>query len=99
MTYTVRLTKRADSDLRRLYAFMYERDPIAADRAREAIENSLKLLREFPFTCRKISSETPFLRELVIEFGRAGYVALFEITGEAAVTVLAFRHQRERDYS
>ena len=39
-----------------------------------------------------------FLRELLIPFGSAGYVALFEIEGGDLVTVLAVRHQREDDY-
>jgi plasmid stabilization system protein ParE len=38
------------------------------------------------------------LRELVISFGGAGYVALFEIEDNETVTVLAVRHQREDDY-
>lgn len=40
----------------------------------------------------------PFLRELIIPLGAAGYVALFEIENEQIVTVLAIRHQREDDY-
>jgi len=35
---------------------------------------------------------------LIIPFGSAGYVALFEIEGNDLVTVLAIRHQREDDY-
>jgi plasmid stabilization system protein ParE len=38
------------------------------------------------------------MRELLIPFGRAGYVALYEIDGKDTVTVLAVRHQREDDY-
>jgi hypothetical protein len=38
------------------------------------------------------------LRELLIPFGRAGYVALFEIDDNQTVTVLAVRHQLEDDY-
>jgi len=41
---------------------------------------------------------SPFLRELVIPFGGAGYVALFEVEDQRTVTVLAVRHQREDDY-
>ena len=40
----------------------------------------------------------PLLRELLIYFGAAGYVALFEITDGSNVTVIAVRHQREDDY-
>jgi plasmid stabilization system protein ParE len=38
------------------------------------------------------------VRELVIPFGGAGYVALFEIDDKGSVTILAVRHQREDDF-
>ena len=63
-----------------------------------AIEKAFDFLQTFPFACRKAASEQPFLREMVIEFGRAGYVALYEIEDGATVTVLAVRHQREDDF-
>ena len=40
----------------------------------------------------------PVLREMLIPFGSAGYVVLFEIEPPSTVTVLAVRHQREDDY-
>ena len=63
----------------------------------EAITEGLQLLRRFPFTCRKVGA-SPFLRELVIPFGHAGYVALFEIVNQTTVVVAAVRHQRESDF-
>ena len=54
-----------------------------------------------PFVYRKAGGEqvkSPFLRELLIPFRGAGYVALYEITDAAHVDVLAVRHQREDDY-
>lgn len=98
MTYRVVFTRQARDDLTRLYDFLDRRDPVAGANARAAIRKALNLLVDFPFTCRRADDVTPLLRELVISFGRAGYVALFEITDEATVTVIAVRHQRERDY-
>ena len=46
----------------------------------------------------KATSDTPFLRELIIPFGASGYVDLFEIDDEQTVTILAVRHQLEEDY-
>ena len=43
-------------------------------------------------------ADNPLLRELVIPFGAAGYVALFEIENPSTVTFVAVRHQREEDY-
>ena len=98
MSYRVRLTQGAMEDLRRLYRFQLERNLKVAIRARRAIGKALVLLRDFPFTCRKATAGNPFLRELVIPFGSAGYVALFEIEDDRTVTVLAVRHQLEEDY-
>ena len=98
MSYRVRYTISAKEDLRWLYAFILESDLQAAGRARDAIGKGIDLLREFPFTCRKAMPDNPFLRELLIPFGAAGYVALFEIDNNELVTILAVRHQREDDY-
>jgi len=35
---------------------------------------------------------------MVISFGAAGYVALFEIENDETITILAIRHQREDDF-
>lgn len=98
MSYRVRYTRAARADLHRLHAFLLERDLQAADLARAAIGKSVDFLQEFPFTCRKAVPNNPFLREMVIPFGTAGYVALFEIENNETVTILAIRHQREEDY-
>lgn len=98
MSYRVRYTKMAREDLRRLYEFLLEHDKKAARRALDAINKGIELLREFPFTCRKTAPDSPFLRELVISFGAAGYIALFEVEDSETVTILAIRHQREDDY-
>lgn len=96
--YKVRFTPEAEDDLLRLYEFLLERDVPAAEHALDAIKGAMELLRFSPFSCRKAYSDSPFLRELIIPFGSAGYVALFEIESGNTVTVLAVRHQREEDY-
>lgn len=98
MNYKVRYTLAAKEDLKRLFAFIAEQDLQAAKRTRKTIAASIQLLEQFPFTCRKATSNNNFLRELVISFGGAGYVALFEIEDNETVTILAVRHQREDDY-
>ena len=96
--YRVRFTPDAEDDLLRLYDFLLDKDFTAAERALEAIRGGVELLRLSPFSCRKVVADNPLLRELVIPFGSAGYVALFEIDGPSTVTILAVRHQREDDY-
>ncbi len=98
MKFTVRFTLEAKEDLVRLYAFLLEKDLKVAEEALDAISRGIDFLREFPFSCRKAVPENPLLRELLISFGRSGYVALFEIEDQAIITILAVRHQREDDY-
>jgi len=98
VSYKVRYTLAAKEDLKRLFTFLVEQDAQAAKRARKTIAASMSLLEQFPYTCRKADCDNTYLRELVIPFGGAGYVALFEIEDNETVTVLAVRHQREEDY-
>lgn len=104
MTYKVEFSRAAAEDLERLFDFALQRelnsetgDLDNADRAIQAIKDCVALLRASPFTCRK-AGESPFVRELVIPFGSAGYVALFEIVDKRSVIIGAIRHQREDDY-
>lgn len=104
MSFRVRLTREADADIERLFDFVLERelardggDLDLAQDAVAAIRAGVATLKSSPFTCRKAGS-SPFLRELVIPFGRSGYVALFEIEDAASVVVVAVRHQLEDDY-
>jgi plasmid stabilization system protein ParE len=98
VSFRVRFTLDAKSDLERMYGFLAEQDLEAAERALDVIDRAWTLLEEFPFSCRKAEDSNPFVREIVIPFGSAGYVALFEIENQQTVTVLAVRHQREDDY-
>jgi plasmid stabilization system protein ParE len=104
VTFRVRLTRDAESDLDRLFDFLVERE-LARDggdldlpeQAMVALHAGIATLKSSPFTCRK-AVDSPFLRELIVSFGRSGYVALFEIENDSTVTVVAIRHQREDDY-
>ncbi len=84
----------------RLIDFLAAPDLGAARNAYATIAEAVRFLTIFPFSCRKAegSSGNPFLRQPLIPFGNAGYVALFEIEDLQTVTILAVRHQREEDY-
>ena len=98
-SYRVRLTLEAVEDLKRLQAFLIERDLAAAERALDAIEAAFELLEHSPFSCRKAwPGDRPLLRELIIPFGNAGYGARFAIDDPRPISILAVRHQREEDY-
>jgi plasmid stabilization system protein ParE len=98
VSFRVRFTLEAKSDLERLYSFLVEQDVGVAERALDVIDRAWTILEEFPFSCRKAEESNPFIREIIIPFGSTGYVALFEIEDQRTVTVLAVRHQREDDY-
>ncbi|MBU6257290.1 MAG: type II toxin-antitoxin system RelE/ParE family toxin [Burkholderiales bacterium] len=104
MSFKIRLTRDAEEDLGRLFDFLLERGLARDDgglglpaRAITALRSGIATLKTSPFTCRK-AGRSPFLRELVIPFGRSGYVALFEIEDAPNVVVVALRHQLEDDY-
>lgn len=104
MTFRVRLTRDAAADLERLFDFLLERelsreggDLSLPTQAIAALQSGIATLKTSPFTCRK-AGQSPFLRELIVPFGRSGYLALFEIEDDSSVAVLAVRHQLEDDY-
>lgn len=104
MSFKVTFSEAAAQDLEELFDFALQRelDSETGDldvpaRALQAIKDGIAFLETSPFACRK-AGNSPFLRELVIPFGRTGYVALFEIVDQETVVIGAVRHQREDDY-
>ena len=98
MSHQLQFAETALRDVERLYRFLADQDIPAAEAALDALDKGWNLLGSFPFSSRKADPANPFLRELLIPFGGAGYVALYEINDNATVTILAVRHQREDDY-
>lgn len=94
----VRLSARAQSDLSRLHAFLVNKDANAAKRALLASRESIMPLVHAPMIGRPVE-DSEDLRELVIDFGASGYLALYRFEPALdAVTILAIKHQREDDY-
>ena len=103
MSFVVELSPASVADLERLFDFMLDRSETTEDldRAQAAIDairaTAQHRLAITPFSFRK-AAQNPAQRELIIPFGGAGYVALYEIVSPSKVVVLAVRHQREEDY-
>lgn len=92
------ITEGAAQGLEYCRRFLVEKNPQAAKRAGQAIEQQLALLEMEPKIGRPID-DLPELRELIIPFGGSGYVALYRLDEQASlVYVLAFRHQKEAGY-
>lgn len=97
MSFVVRVSPSAKADLLRLYAFLAEKDAVAARRAMVVIHRAFEGLESFPLSYRKMVRDDPTLREIIIPFGNSGYVASFRIRDDE-VRILAIRHQFEDDY-
>lgn len=87
---------RALDHLERAFEFLVQSDPTVALNAASAIQSAVSALAAHPLIGRRVEGE---IRELVISFGRSGYVALYRFFPHLdVVRVLAIRHQRELDY-
>ncbi len=90
----VKFALAALDDLERLREFLRSRNPAAAKRAAIAITKAVQLLGQHPQIGRPVEEMDIEYRELLIDFGDSGYVALYRYDGEL-ITVLALRHQKE----
>jgi len=71
---------------------------MAARRAVAAIRDAFLPLKNAPTMGRPVEDREA-LRELVIDFGATGYLALYRFDPLLdVVTILAIKHQREDDY-
>jgi plasmid stabilization system protein ParE len=92
------VTEGAAKGLERCRRFLSDKDPQVARRAAQAIERQFARLEESPEVGRPFP-DLPELRELIIEFGDSGYVALYRYErADHTAYVLAFRHQKEAGY-
>jgi plasmid stabilization system protein ParE len=92
----VSYSARALADLDRLFDFLAARNPDAATDAAEVIVDAVTILERHPHIGRPVRGR---LRELVISYGRTGYVALYRVAARGdRVEILAIRHQREAGY-
>jgi addiction module RelE/StbE family toxin len=89
-------SRRAFSDLERLADFLSEEAPGAAIAAIEVICDGVEILARHPLIGRPCEQG---LRELVISYGKRGYVALYSYEPQEDVAlILAIRHQREAGF-
>lgn len=80
-----------------MHDFLAPKSEEAAQRAVLSIQNGVRTLSKHPEIGRPMEGMPVEYRELVIEFGRGGYVALYRYDGHH-VAILAIRHGREAGY-
>ena len=94
----IRLSARAQSDIARLHSFLLSKNVKAAQRATQAIRGSFSSLAKTPLLGRPVD-DAGDLRELVIDFGASGYLALYRVDQALDVVIfLAIKHQSEDGY-
>lgn len=94
---TVVYSARALEHVERAFAFLRAESPEAALAAVVAISSAVDALGRHPLLGRRIEGE---VRELVISYGRTGYIALYRfVVASDEVRILALRHQRELGYA
>ena len=89
-------SRHAFDDLERLADFLSENSPEAAVAAIDVIRDGIEILERHPMVGRPCEEG---LRELLMSYGKSGYVALYSYERQQnVVLVLAIRHQRELGY-
>jgi toxin ParE1/3/4 len=63
---TVFISERANKDLLRLYSYLDERNPAAAENICKEVDTKFKHLSRFPFIGRERSSLAPGLRSVLV---------------------------------
>jgi plasmid stabilization system protein ParE len=89
------LSAEAVSDIQRVRDFLQESNPEAAQRAMATIWAALHRVEHFPYLGRPTTS--PEIRQIVVPFGRRGYIIRYRILPEeGAILVTRIWHARER---
>ncbi len=92
------ITRRAARGLESCRIFLATKSPEAAQRAAWTITQKIMLLEKMPAVGRPVPGYVG-RRELTMEFGSSGYVALYyHDPAKDKVYILAFRHQKEGSY-
>lgn len=93
------ITRRAARGLESCRTFLAEKNSRAAQRAAEMIAQKILLLEKLPDLGKPVPGYAG-RRELIMEFGNTGYVALYHHDpAKDTVYMLAFRHQKEGGYA
>jgi plasmid stabilization system protein ParE len=92
----VALSPRAESNLLRIFEFYAKEDLGLAARVVTYIRSFLDELKTRPEIGRPVEQR---FRELIIPFGKTGFVALYDFNETRGVVYVAsIRHQREAGY-
>ena len=89
------LLPEAEDDIDRLYNFLVEKNPLAAQKAMLAIDEGLSLLQDNPQFGTAMENHKPY-RQLFVPFGKSVYVLRYRIHEEAdTLVVVRIWHGKE----
>ena len=86
-------SNNALADLCRLYDFLSSKNIKSAEKARATIIAKVEILQGFPYIGKKVKGSN-VRRDLIIPFGKTGYIARYRIFSEELL-ILAIKHQLE----
>ena len=87
------VSDRAKSDLLRIYSYMEERNPFAAERILDRIDKKFDQLTRFPFIGRERSSLAPGLRSVLV----GTYLIFYTIESGGIIVVRVIDGRRDID--
>ncbi|MFN3538227.1 MAG: type II toxin-antitoxin system RelE/ParE family toxin [Brevundimonas sp.] len=89
----VRLSRKAQGDVRRHIDWLVERSPNAAEKTGRAIFDALGLLAEYPFSGVSIGQNQ---RETTVRLGHYGFVLRYEIRPDQILVLRLFHGAEDR---
>lgn len=87
MSFKVVVSPRADRDVDRLEDWLADKNPAAAAKIWPAMKAAFLSLADMPHRTRGLGEDT---RELLVNFGRYGYVIRYQVTGQSVVVTRVF---------
>lgn len=88
-------TEEFVNDFERVYSFLHEKNPLAAQRLAGLLEEKLELLATIP----KAFTFFGEFRLYMLEFGSSGYAILYDYDEESdQLIILRIKHQKEAGF-
>jgi plasmid stabilization system protein ParE len=87
-------SSEATSDVERVRHFLAVRNPDAAERAMRAIWSALERVEHFPEIGQPTKDQR--IRQILVRFGRRGYIVRYRLLPGDAIFVTRIWHSREQ---
>ncbi len=92
---SVRWLPETQQDIRRLFDYLLEKNPKAAERAVKTIQQGGEQLAQFGAMGRPMDDDTG-RRELYVPFGASNYVLRYMVQNNEVVVIRVWHHKEKR---